>query len=289
MTVTIDVGDRPRALEYNPSNEDVYVSNTGSGDVSVIGEIELIVNAGPDQTVDSGATVQLDGSGSSDPSGSALTYQWTQSSGPSVTLSDSTSANPTFTAPETEVQETIVFELVVTNEQGVESEPDNVTITVNHVAPPAANAGPDQTVDSGATVQLDGSGSSDPSGSALTYQWTQSSGPSVTLSDSTSANPTFTAPETEVQETIVFELVVTNEQGVESEPDNVTLTINPGDSPTPPPPFEGVLGSGNNINIQVQENTGNNVGGQSGENGQLYLDSPIVQEQSTDQDSSVVS
>ena len=54
-------------------------------------------------------------------------------------------------------------------------------------------------------------------------------------------------------------------------------------------PLEGIIGSGNNINIQVQENSGNNVGGQSGGDGNSYSDFPIFQGQSTSQDSSVVS
>jgi len=137
-------------------------------------------------------------------------------------------------------------------------------------------------------VQLDGSGSSDSHGGILTYQWTQTSGPTVTLDDPITAKPTFTAPETEVQETLVFELVVTNDQGVQSEPDSVTITVNPADTPPSPPPFEGILGSGNNINIQVQENSGNNAGGQSG-GAELYSDAPILQSQSTEQDSTVIS
>lgn len=145
-------------------------------------------------------------------------------------------------------------------------------------------------MNSGNEVQLDGSGSSDPSGGSLTYQWVQTSGPSVILNNPTSVNPTFTAPNTEVRETIVFDLVVINENGIDSEPDSVTITVNSSDSPTPPPPFEGILGSGNNINIQVQQNSGNNAVGQAGSgNGQMYSDSPIFQGQSTEQDSSVVS
>jgi hypothetical protein len=38
--------------------------------------------------------------------------------------------------------------------------------------PPLADAGLDQTVDRGATVLLDGTGSRDPDGEIVSYQWT---------------------------------------------------------------------------------------------------------------------
>ena len=155
---------------------------------------------------------------------------------------------------------------------------DSNTVSVIGSIVPIANAGPDQNVNPQETIQLDESGSSDPLGSTLTYQWTQTSGPSVTLSDSTAANPTFKAPDTLLPQKIVFELVVTNEQGLVSQPDSVIITVGI---------FEGIVGSGNNMNIQVQENSGNNVGGQSGD-GETYSDSPIHQGQSTEQDSSVI-
>jgi YVTN family beta-propeller protein len=139
---TVSVQRGTNDVAYNPDNGHMYVTNSAPGTVSVIEyTAPPIADAGQDQTVESEQTVQLDGSGSSDPSGGTLTYQWTQTRGPPVALDDATSANPTFTAPETEVQENIVFELVVTNEQGIESEPDEVTIAVNPVIsnPPPAN------------------------------------------------------------------------------------------------------------------------------------------------------
>ena len=140
VAATLDVGDGPFDLEYNPSNEDVYVANQGSGTVSVIGDISQPIpptaDAGADQVVDSGDTVQLDGSGSTNPSGNTLTYQWTQIQGPDVTLSDSTAVKPTFTAPLLGELQNLVFELVVANEYEVKSESDSVTVTVNPIAYP---------------------------------------------------------------------------------------------------------------------------------------------------------
>jgi hypothetical protein len=60
---------------------------------------------------------------------------------------------------------------------------------------PVANSGPDQTVDAGVTVTLDGSGSSDADGTIAGYTWTQTAGtPTVTLSSRTVAQPTFRLP-----------------------------------------------------------------------------------------------
>jgi hypothetical protein len=89
---------------------------------------------------------------------------------------------------------------------------------------PTANAGPDQTVNEGATVTLDGSNSTDPDGSITSYLWTQTAGTSVTLSDATAAKPsdataakpTFTAPDVGPDgETLTFQLTVTDDSGLQ--------------------------------------------------------------------------
>ena len=74
-------------------------------------------------------------------------------------------------------------------------------------------------------VQLDGRGSSDPDGDPLSYAWSQTSGPSVTFSNSTSAVPLIDTPEVEVETEAMFELVVSD--GEESAPSEVTVTILP--------------------------------------------------------------
>ncbi len=93
--------------------------------------------------------------------------------------------------------------------------------------PPVVNAGTDQTVNISAAVQLDGSSSFDPEGTALVYQWTQVGGTAVTLSNSNVARPTFTAPSGITEsETLTFQLVVSDGR-FSSLPDAVNVKITP--------------------------------------------------------------
>lgn len=93
--------------------------------------------------------------------------------------------------------------------------------------PPVSNAGPDQEVNEGDPVTLDGTGSSDPNGDTpLTYAWIQIDGPPVELSGANTAQPTFTAPEVaEGGEALIFNLTVTDSQGLAGPPDSVTITV----------------------------------------------------------------
>ena len=128
-------------------------------------------NAGPDQTVPLNATVQLDGSGSSDVDNNPLTYLWifnTKPAGSTAVLSGANTATPTFLA---DVAGAYVFQLVV-NDGLVNSASDLVSISTQN-NPPVANAGPDQSnIALNSTVTLNGSGSQDPDGTPVTYAWT---------------------------------------------------------------------------------------------------------------------
>jgi len=98
------------------------------------------------------------------------------------------------------------------NESGNSNE-----VYYQHNLAPTADAGPNQTVNEGVTVTLNGSNSSDPDGSIASYQWTQTAGIPVTLSDATSATSTFTAPDVGAGgETLTFQLTVTDDGGLQA-------------------------------------------------------------------------
>jgi len=109
---------------------------------------------------------------------------------------------------------------------GDESAGFTTTATPPDTLKPIAEPGWLQSVQSNERVQLDGSTSSDPNHSALTYAWTQVMGPGVVLDNNLSEKPTFTAPKVSKDVNLTFQLIVSNVDGATSEPDYVTVFVN---------------------------------------------------------------
>ena len=128
------------------------------------------------------------------------------------------------------VSNSITGNLVLFDESGAGytiGQTGSATLTVEDVnQDPVADAGEPQTVTSGDTVTLDGSGSTDPDGSIASYSWTELTSSGVSLSDASAAQPTFTAPDVSSSTTLEFQLEVTDDDGA-TDTDTVSVTVQP--------------------------------------------------------------
>ena len=90
---------------------------------------------------------------------------------------------------------------------------------------PQADAGPDQFVNEFDTVMLDASGSMDPKNGNLSYQWVQTAGTAVVLSDDQAIQPSFDAPDLgSCGGTLTFRVTVTDQDGLDSS-DTVNIGV----------------------------------------------------------------
>jgi hypothetical protein len=99
---------------------------------------------------------------------------------------------------------------------------------VNHA--PVADDGEPQTVATGALATLDASESFDPDGDPLTFSWTQTAGPDVTLSNPSTASPSFVAPIVASATTLSFRVTV-NDGRLTTDSDGVAITVTPKNGP----------------------------------------------------------
>ena len=96
------------------------------------------VNAGDNQSVAGGATVALSAAISDDAYNTATTWQWTQTSGATVTLNNATGRNASFTAPS--ANETLSFTVTATDDTGLtgtDSVDVQVSVTGDDITPNA--------------------------------------------------------------------------------------------------------------------------------------------------------
>jgi len=170
-------------------------------------------------------SVTLDGSASSSPDGSALTYSWSYVSGPAgYTITSPATAKTSVTGL---VQGTYAFQLQVSNPSGGTATAMVYVYVNNPDVAPIANAGNDTTITLPVnSVKLDGTKSYDPDGSIVSYTWLQSSGASgVTIVNANTSTPTVVGLPSAGSYTFV--LTVTDNAGLTGSA-SVTVTLNTG-------------------------------------------------------------
>ena len=185
----------------SPSQTGKYLVNvTNAAGCSHLDSVSIIVNPSPiattsfpSVTICQGNNVQLTGTG-------AGTFQWS----PATQLNSDQVPNPV-AAP----LDTITYSLIVTNQFSCK---DTTEVTVNVMAKPTANAGPDQSIIKGTSIMLPATSS----GQHLEYNWT----PALFIDDPTILQPTVTPPRD-----TTYVLTVTSTDGCGTATDIVKVMV----------------------------------------------------------------
>jgi hypothetical protein len=202
---------------YNSEGfESGYSNEVGSG-ANPANETPM-ADAGPDQSVNEGVTVTLNGLNSTDPDDGIASYYWQQTGGAPVVLLDPWAPKTTFTAPNVSPEgESLSFQLTITDNGGLKSSDVCIVNVIWVNQPPIAEAGSDQMVYSGDMVTLDASMSSDVDDGIATYFWEQTEGSPVSLSGHNSMQATFVAPDVgDAGESLKFLLMVSDDGGLKA-------------------------------------------------------------------------
>ncbi|MCP4116738.1 MAG: hypothetical protein GY737_15265 [Desulfobacteraceae bacterium] len=178
------------------------------------------------RTVQEGEVIILDGSGSFDPSGSGLSFQWLQTDGPTVLLTEADTATPSFIAPAAGPSgENLTFLLSVKNDHDLVSVEKSRVSVQDSGSLLTAEAGGNRIVTSGSSITLDGSSSVD----AGDYQWKLLQGEDADIESPNNVQTRISFPIVDKEQTFRFELVVTDDNGNKAS-DMVECLVVPSDN-----------------------------------------------------------
>jgi len=187
-----------------------------------------VVDAGPDQVVDEGQSVNFSGSATDDnDTADSLTYSWDFGDG-----TTGEGQTPTHTYID---NGTYTVTLTVTDSEGLSSS-DTLVVTVENVAP-SVDAGGDQEIDEGQSVDLHGTATDPGVNDTLTYSWDFGDG----SEDATSADASHTYKDNGIY---TVTLTVTDKDGGVGT-DTLVVTVN-----NLPP----VVDAGNDVTVLWGEN-----------------------------------
>ena len=176
------------------------------------GVSQPIADAGPNQIGVAAGTITLNGSGSRDPNGEALTYQWVQEGGPAVALTGANQPVATFTAA---AGQAYTFRLTVRNTDGQQA---SARTRVTTIAAPQV-----------AILFFIANPTSINAGQAAQLSWRVTGADTVTITPGIgNVNPTNGQVSVSPTDTTTYRLTATNAQGSQSA--TATVTVN---KPTP--------------------------------------------------------
>lgn len=121
--IAFPAGGGTFVVSFNDSSKRYTVTRQGSNQPPV-------VVVAPPQTISGARTVTLNGSGSYDPDGQITGWLWTQTAGPTVSISNATQASASVALPAVSTTTTWRFSLRVTDNQGATASAEQV-ITAN--------------------------------------------------------------------------------------------------------------------------------------------------------------
>lgn len=184
----------------------------------------MVVNSAPvieieDQEVLSGSAVEMVVT-ATDAEGDTLNFAWLQKSGIAVELDGGTTDKASFIAPRVNEDSELTFDVMVNDPHSLVT--DTVTITIKANNAPVIEDIDDQTQDENKSVSLTAS-ATDAENDEITYRWEQTSGTTVTLSNSNTANASFTAPAVTSDEKLTFTVYVSDGMAETSTNANVTV------------------------------------------------------------------
>ncbi|USD66119.1 glycosyl hydrolase family 18 protein [Vibrio sp. SCSIO 43136] len=212
--------------EIDADNGDILnAMHEGMANGSVPVNRAPIARAGADQQVEPGVLVTLDGSQSSDADGTISATDWTQVSGPAVSLTSS-GAQVSFTAPQVDALTSLSFKLTVTDNLGATSS-DTVIVNVKPAGQTPVNQAPvakvvaPATADALTTVVIDASSSTDADSDPLSFTWQVPAGINATVNGD---KVSFVAQEYTQDTPLSFTVTVSD--GQESTSATATVVIN---------------------------------------------------------------
>ncbi len=192
---------------------------------------ETTINLGENISLDGRLSFDAEDAPDGDSTGANLTYEWNLTVTPlgsvmtdsDLVPSDSV-ASPNFT-PDVVGNYTFTLAVLDTDAHWSIDEAFLELEVLKANEAPVADAGEDQTVETGTNVEVNGTASYDPDGELVGWQWNASiSNPSVVaLAGNNTTVATFTAPD--VTGVYSFTLVVLDDNGTWSEEDEVNVTV----------------------------------------------------------------